>query len=103
LEIVKERDGLKRLGKPASATSMVTKDTPVLASGDRVLDPCSPSSMSSPGTVAYDSIAVKPRGDELGHAAVATIREDAPVVLASRLDDSAAVVDRVVAMAGTGC
>lgn len=82
---------------------MVTKDTPILESGDRVLDACSPSSMSSPGTVTYDSIAVKPWCDELGHAAIATIRENAPVALASRLDDGAAVVDWIVAIARTAC
>ncbi|MEO7733871.1 MAG: hypothetical protein ABIY55_23100 [Kofleriaceae bacterium] len=87
LEIVKERDGLERLVEVTSATSMIAQHTPALEPGDRVLDSRSPSSMSPPDTIADDSPAPKPRDLEVGHTSVATVREDATMVLASRFED----------------
>jgi hypothetical protein len=65
-----------------------------------VLDPGTPPAMATPGTIADDSIPAKDRGDELGDAAVATVGQDAPVLLAERLDRGATIMDAIVAIVG---
>ena len=66
-----------------------------------VFYPRSPSTMSTPCSVAEDPTSAKRRRDQLGDAAVATVGKHATMLLAKRLDARAAVVHRVVAIAGT--
>ena len=66
---------------------------------ERVLAPGASRSMPAPCAIADDVAVAKDRGDELGHAAIAAVREDTAVSLAQCLDERAAVVNRIVAIA----
>ena len=84
----------------ASTASMVAKDAPVLEPSDRVLDPGAASSVSAPGTVAYDAAVSKHRRYELGDAPVAAIGEHPTMLSTQLLDIGPAEVQRVVPIAG---
>jgi hypothetical protein len=64
-----------------------------------MLDPRTPLAMETPTAIRNDAVATEDRRDELGHAAIATVRQDTPVVATPRLDFGPPVVDRVVAIA----
>lgn len=64
-----------------------------------MLDASTSSAMATPRSVTYDPIRSKDGGNELGHAAIAAIGKDAPVLLAQRLEHRASVVNRIVAVA----
>lgn len=96
---MEEGDGIQGVLEMPRATAMVAQNSPVLQAGDRMLDPRAAAAMAAPGQVAQDAIAAEDRRDELGHAAVAAIGQNAPVVLAERLDRGATVVDGIVAIA----
>jgi hypothetical protein len=66
-----------------------------------VLDPGSTPTMSTPCSVAQDSVPAKHRRDELGDRAVGAVGENATMLLAERLDVRAAVVHWIVAVTWT--
>src|SRR5438128_1096258 len=81
--------------------AVITQHTPGLQSRDCVLDARATSAVGSPGTIADDTVVAKHRRDQLGNTAVATIGENARMVAAPHLDAGCAVVDRIIAVAGT--
>lgn len=57
--------------------------------------------MLAPGVVADHSSALEPWRDEVAHASVAAVGEDPAMLHAQLLDARAAIVNRVVTIAGT--
>ena len=93
-------NSLDRCGEVTTAAAMIAQDAPVLQASDGVLDARSAVAMATPRSIAHDPATAKHRCDELGYAAIATVGQDAAMLLAERLDRRTAVVDRVVAIAG---
>ena len=93
-------DGAERVVKMMTTAAVVAQYTPVLDAGNRMFDPCSALAMDAPYPVSYDSALAKARRSELHHPAIAAVSEDSSVGSAERLDDGAAVVHRIVAVAG---
>ena len=83
------------------AAAMVTKDAPVLEPDNAMFDTGSPTAMSPPGTVAHDAVAPKHGCNELGDPAVAAVCKHSTVGPAEHFDRGAAVVHRIVAVAGS--
>jgi len=98
---VQEDDRPNGVSEMTATTAMISQDAPVLEASDGVLDPGSASTMATPGSVAQDPVSPERRRDELGDSAVPTVGEHATVLLTKRFDVRAAVVHRVVAVAGT--
>lgn len=88
-------------GKMAGASAVIAEDAPVLEASDDVLDAGSAAAVATPSTVTQDAVPAKARRDELGNTAVATIGEDAPVLLAERRNRGFSIVHRIVAIAWT--
>jgi len=68
-----------------------------------MLDADSTASVAPPNSVADDAALPKDGRNKLGYAAIATVREDTSVFFAKHLDHGAAVVDRIVPIAGASC
>jgi len=68
VEIVEEGDGLERISQVTAATTMVSQDAPVLETSNCMLNPGSPSTVSTPPPVPQDPVSAKHRCDELGMA-----------------------------------
>jgi hypothetical protein len=81
-------------------SAMVAQDSPVLQAGDGVLDASAAAAVASPRAVAQDAPAAEDRCDQLVDAAVTAVGQDASVEAAECLDRGAAVVHRIVAIAG---
>jgi hypothetical protein len=64
-----------------------------------MLDACPFATMLAPGHIPHDSVVRKPRCDELWNAAVSTVSQYATMTLAERLDDRAAVMNWIIAIA----
>ena len=101
MEIVEEGDGTDSVGNVSTATAMITQDTPVLEPGDGVLDASPAPAMTAPRLVAEDPVASKGRRHELGNAAIATVGEDASVLLTACFDARSAIVRGIVSVAWT--
>lgn len=82
----------------SASAPMVTQDSPVLESSDRVLDARTSVPMPSPSVVAHDLVAAEARRDELGDSSVPTIGQHASMLSCVALDVGAAVVEWIVAI-----
>ena len=80
MEVVKKGDGSDGVREVTATAPVIAEDAPILEASDRMFDPGAAATMSSPGSVAEDSVALKHRGDELGDALVTSVGEDAPVL-----------------------
>jgi hypothetical protein len=98
---VKICNGFDGVSEVTTTAAVIAEDTPVLEACDGVLDACSTSAMETPHAIADDSVLAKHGCDELGDTSIAAVGEDAPVRLAQRLDERAAVVQRIVAISGS--
>jgi hypothetical protein len=101
VEIVQEGDRLKGLREMSATTSVISQDPPVLETSNRVLDPGSTATMSTPRAVTQNPVSAKCRRDELRDAAIPAIGKDATMLLAECLDARASVMYGVVAVAWT--
>lgn len=101
MKIVEDGDGPDSVSDVSTTPAMITQDPPVLQTGDGVLDAGPPPAMTAPCVVAEDPIATKRQCRELGNAAIAAIREDASVLLASWFDTRPSVVDRIISVTWT--
>jgi hypothetical protein len=79
---------------------MVSQDAPVLEARDRMFDASSSPTMATPRAISHHAASTKGRGDELGHAAVTAIGEDASMRSTEPFDIVATVVKRIVTIAG---
>src|SRR5215813_6214894 len=70
----------------------------VFESGNRVLDTSAPPSMPPPACIADDPAAVKDGRTKFRYATVTTVRDDASVAPAERLDRCCPMVDHVIAI-----
>lgn len=98
---MKRGDGVQRLNEASPTSAMVAEYTPVLEPGNSVLDARPTAAMPAPSLVPDHSTTSKHRGDELRHSAIAAIGEHTPVLLTSALDLGAAVMNRIVSVAGS--
>jgi hypothetical protein len=98
---VKESDGLDRGGEMAAATSVITQDSPVLESGNGVLDTGTALAVLTPRPIADDPVLAEDRRDELWNAAVAAVGKDSLVVSAYGLDAGLSIVNDIVAISWT--
>jgi hypothetical protein len=91
---VEEADRAERGLQVASTSAMIAEDTPVLESGDRVLDPCSATPVPSPPMIADDAIALKSRCNKLRDPSVSAVGEHPSVALTPRLYGGRSMVAR---------
>ena len=98
--VVPRTDGTKCVVKTVATTAVITKHTPVLESGDRVLDPRSAAAMDSPVPVTHDASMPETWSAQLVDAAIAAIGQDSSMGAAERLDGRPSVVNRIVAVSG---
>ena len=96
-------DCLDRCGEVATASAVITQNTPVLEARNGVLDAGSAATMATPGSIAHDAAAAKHRCDELGDAAITAIGQDAAMLPAQHLDRRATVMDGIVAVTRPAC
>jgi hypothetical protein len=86
--------------KVLSTTSMITQDSPVFQTSQRVLDTSATTTVTTPVCITNDAVATESRRDELVDASIATVGKDASVHRAELLDDAIAIVNDIVAVAG---
>lgn len=98
---MKEGDCGDGRGEMVAAPAMVSQDSPVLQPGKRVLHAGAAAAMSTPGAITDDPVAAEDRDAEARDTAIPADGEDAVVLEAERLDQGAAEVNGVVAVAGT--
>ena len=98
-DIVQKGDRADRLEHVAALPPVVPEHSPVLESGDRVLDACTTLAVTPPSAITKDAVAPKDRSNQFWNSAVSTVGEHALVISTQRFDLGAAVVHRVVAIA----